>query len=70
METLAQAQTLLEQLESSQILGITFLDSDLRQVSLFHDDPALRESILEYQRERVRQLRLSQNPLPYATLDD
>lgn len=70
METLLEAQSLLEQLTASPLIGITFLDENQREMSIYKDDPGLREAILEYQRERVRQLSLSEKTLTYPLLEE
>lgn len=50
----------LELLQTSTLIGISYLDAENKLVQEFDDDPALREAIIEYQRERVRQLELSE----------
>jgi hypothetical protein len=64
MTTIATEEAWLEQLEQSKMVGICFLDADGRLVQRIDNDPAFREVVIEYQAERVRQLRLSETPTP------
>ena len=58
--TLSSEQAWLKQLESGQVLGICLLDAQGHVIQRFDLDPEFREGLLEQQRDRVRQLALSQ----------
>jgi hypothetical protein len=64
MTTIATEEAWLEQLANSKMVGISLLDADGHLVQRIDDDPAFREVVIEYQAERVRQLRLSEMPAP------
>lgn len=63
-QSLETEESWLEQIQTSTVVGICFLDAEGRLVQRIDNDPSLKEAIVEWQQDRVRQLRLfSQKPL-------
>ncbi|MCX6216543.1 hypothetical protein [Spirosoma sp.] len=56
IDALTDAEQRLEEIQTSAIVGICFIDGSKRLVQLFDDDPDLREVIVEYYRKRLDQL--------------
>ena len=48
----------LEQIQASSVVGICYLDEAGRLVQYFDSDPALKDAIVDYQRERIQELEL------------
>ena len=73
-----QSETLrLEQMLASRIMGVCYLDNEGRLVQYFDGDMALRDVVVDLQRERIRQLTLMDKqllnlpePVSYSVLAD
>ncbi|QIP14706.1 hypothetical protein G8759_19855 [Spirosoma aureum] len=60
ISSLQSEQRFLEHIQTTPEIGICFRDSENKLlIQIFIDDPALREAILEYQSQRVRELECS-----------
>ncbi|UHG93411.1 hypothetical protein [Spirosoma oryzicola] len=58
--TLPTEQAFLERIQMMPQIGICFRDPDNNVLmQFFVDDPALRDALVEYQTQRVRELELS-----------
>lgn len=57
--TLKTEQLRLEQLTGSRILGICYVDGQGRLMQVFDHDDSFRTMLLDYQKERVAQLKRS-----------
>lgn len=55
-DTLQSVQTRLEQIQTSRAIGICFLDSEGRLIQLLDEDPALKDAIVDYHQDRIRQM--------------
>ncbi len=53
----------LETLQNSTLIGISYIGADGKLATEFDDDPGLREAIIEYQTQCVRELELSERTL-------
>ena len=59
--------TNLEQIQTSRIVGVCFLDSDGRLIQLIEEDPALKEAIVEHYEDRLRQMNLFEREVASVT---
>lgn len=48
----------LEQIQTSRLIGICFLNSEGHLIQLIEEDPALKEAIVEHYEDRLRQMNL------------
>jgi len=62
-EKLSAEEAWLEQLQSSRLIGICIIDEDGHPIQQYSDDPGLRAAILDYQIEKVCQLRLDERSI-------
>ena len=75
--TVKTETALLEQIISSREVGICFTDADGHFVKIMDGDLALRDALIDYQRERIRELTLSERtstktpkPVSYPVRED
>lgn len=69
-QTLEQERKRLEQIINSRMIGICFLDCNGRLVQMIDGDIALRDLIIDYQKDRILELEAESNvrdvmPSPY-----
>lgn len=72
--TLTAERAWLERIQASKVIGFCVLDESRALVQCIDDDPDLRDALIEYKQQRIRELErglgLQPSPVAYPVRED